>query len=136
MATAGHIPGKLWKLLHETVAIDDLTSVTLNCGRDSYDITSYDSANWSEIAPSTRNWSVDIEFICQYDATEGYDELMDDYLADVSTTELLTTGVTGDTTLSGEGYIMSINKSGSLGDKVTVSVSITGTGALTKGTVA
>lgn len=135
MATTGIIPGRLWDLLHNAAVIDHLMSVSLTIGTDTYDITSYDSSNWKDIQTGDNNWSVSADFLVAYDATEGFDEIVADQIARNAVTLLLSTEETGDTTLSGSAYVTSANYTGDLGSGKKASVTWTGNGALTQGTV-
>lgn len=135
MPTTGPILGRHWGLLWNTVSIDRLKSVSLTTNMGTIDITSYDSNSYREILDGIKDWSISASFIVAYDATEGYDELLTDWTNSASGTALLSTGVTGDSTFSGTGYITSIDKSGDLEGVVEGSITIIGTGAPTIGTV-
>lgn len=135
MATTGIVLGRNWLLLHNAAQIDHLTNVSLTTGSETIDLTSYDSSGWKDIAIGDQDWSVSADFHVAYDATEGFDEIMADKIAATAVTLLLSTEVSGDTTLTGSAYVTAANITGDLGSTKKCSVTWSGNGALTQGTV-
>lgn len=135
MPTSGIILGRNVKLLWGGTAVENLTSLSLSGSRNTIDITSYDSATFAEFEPGTQNYSISGTMFVAFDATEGYDEMMDDMLAGTKQTALITTTVTGDTTLSATGFVSSIEPSGDLDGGYQANFTIQLTGTVTKGVV-
>ena len=136
MPTTGPILGRNWSLHWNATAIDDLLSVSLSTSMGTVDITSYDSSSFRSILDGIKEWSITATFLKQDDATEGYDEILADWNSSSSGTALLTTGVTGDSTFSGTAYVTSLEVSGELEGIVECSLTLSGSGAPTLGTVA
>ena len=136
MATTGIVLGRNWLFLSNAVQIDHLTSVSLDTGSETIDLTSYDSAGWKDIAIGDQSWSISIEGHVAFDATEGYDTMMADKIAKTAVACLLSTASSGDSTLSGSSYITSLSIKGDLGSSLKISATFSGNGPLAAGTVA
>lgn len=130
-----NILSRTWKLLWNATAIGQLQSVNLTLGREEIDITNYDSNQWKQIEVGDKSWSIEIEGNYDRTSTEAFDQLFEDWDSGTSGTALLSTAVSGDTTLTGSAKITSLNKSGSKGDILKFTATISGTGPLTKGAV-
>jgi len=108
------------------------TTCSLELSMSERDITTKDSAGWKEIEGGLRDWSVSTDAL--YDATALFETLFD--LVEGNTLVFieftLQSPVSGEYIYTGEGYIQSLSLSGGVEDTATYSVSITGTGALTK----
>ena len=115
---------------------DHITNWSLSINGETIDITSFDSSGWNDIASGTKSWSWSCTMHYAGDATEGGDESAADIVAGTTVAFLSTTGVTGDVTFGGNCKITQWELSGGLGESNQVTVSGTGTGALTIGAVA
>ena len=113
------------------------TSASLDISMDERDVTTKDSAGWKEIGGGQKSWTLSTDAL--YSATPlgasegaGFDDLFT-YLQD--RTEVFvefTTGTatTGDKYYDGKAYITSLSSSGGVEESATMSISLTGTGAL------
>ena len=135
MASAGIIVDDSLYLLVGGTKFTHITSNSLTLGAETLDITSYDSAGWKDLDVGDKTWSMTVEAYYAMDAAEGGDDAIDDMIAGTSVTVLLSTAVSGDTTFTGSAYPTDVSINGSKGSGTTVSVTFSGTGALTKGTV-
>lgn len=135
MPTTGILAHVDYYALINATKFTHLTSCTLTIGQETIDITTFDSNGWKDFTVGDKEWSLSIEGNYAMDAAENGDEAADDIIAGTSHTVLLSTEVTGDTTFSGTAWPESLDINSSQGDKVTLSVTYKGTGALTKGTV-
>ena len=108
------------------------TNCSLDLSMSERDITTKDSAGWKQIEGGLREWNVSTDAL--YDATALFETLFD--LVEGNTLIFieftLQSPETGEYIYTGEGYISSLALSGGVEDTATYSVSITGTGALTK----
>jgi len=120
------------------VIIAHATNCSLDISMSERDITTKDSAGWKEIAGGLREWSLSSDSL--YDATDlgatktdfvGLFDLVDARTKVFIEFNLLSP-VTGDYLYTGEGYITSLSLSGGTEETATYSVSINGTGDLTK----
>lgn len=135
MATTGILVHDDLYVLVNSAKFDHLTSLTFTVNQETIDITSMDSNGWRDLAVADKNWSLSLEAFYAMDATEGADESYDDLVAGTSTTILISSEVTGDTTYTGSAKVTSWAINPSKGSGVTVSISFEGTGAITKSTV-
>ena len=114
------------------------TNCSLDLSMSEREITSKDSAGWKEIAGGLREWSLSSDAL--YDATDlgatkyQFAGLFDRIDArDIVFIEFtLLSPATGDYIYTGQGYVTSLSLSGGTEETATYSVSITGTGDLTK----
>lgn len=135
MATTGIIVDDAFYLMVNATKFTHITSCSLTIDQETIDITNYDSSKWKEFDVGDKSWKMDVEAYYAMDAAENGDEALDDIIAGTSHTLLLTTEETGDTTLSGTAWPVSLSVNSSKGSAVTLSASYQGSGALTKGTV-
>ena len=134
MATTGKIKGRNWDLSWNGTVIDHLTSVSFDTDMGEIDVTSYDStSNYRAILDGTKSWNASCTAHVAFDATEGFDEVLSDFNTAASGTMLLTTGVTGDSTISGTAYCK-LSVSGAQDGVVEMTISFSGTGPITIGT--
>lgn len=135
MATSGKILGRLRDISWGGTVIDDLTQSALSISATVIDTTSNDSNRYASSKPGTMTFTVTGTALVAYDATEGYDEMLDDIMAGTEQTVLLTTGVTGDTTISGNAFCSAFDDSASTDEVMSFSFTIQVTGTVTKGVV-
>ncbi len=136
MATAGIILARNVDLLWGGVGIDKLQSVSFSGSSTEIPLTSYDSAQFEEWKSGTMGGSVDITFLVAYDATEGFNEMLADWLAGTQQAVLITTAETGDTTVAGTAGITSFSFSGDTDSPKSASATLKFTGTIAQGTVA
>jgi len=134
MATTGIIEGVDVTITNNAVQIEHVTDWALSTSRGIIDVTTQQSSKWRDLLSSTREWTFTCTAFVAFDATEGFDELASDMLADATQAIVLTTGVTGDSTQTGTGYMTQFDYSGSVGNAAAISITIEGTGAWTAGT--
>lgn len=135
MATTGIIKNREYYVTLNTNKFDHLVSCNLTIGKETIDLTSFDSSGWKEVTGGDKNWSLSLEAHYAMDASENGNQAFDDLDGYTDAAILLTTGVTGDTTFAGNGVPTSWDLAVQQGDTVKISVSYEGNGALTKGTV-
>jgi hypothetical protein len=136
MPTSGIVLGRNVKLLWGGVAINHLTSISFSGSAGTIDLTSYDSARFAAFKPGTMTGTISGTMFIAYDATEGYDEMIADFLAGTEQSALISTAVTGDSTLGANGFVSSIEKSSELENGFTANFTLQLTGTITAGTVA
>jgi TP901-1 family phage major tail protein len=104
-------------------------NATLNMNADTIDKTTKDSAGWKESDPSFKSWSVDADGLL-VETGSAYDALVTAFMAGntVSAEVLMPSG----DKYAGTAIITSFPISGPYQDDVTYSVTLQGTGALTK----
>lgn len=116
--------------------INDLTNVGFTSNNVNIECTNYDSAGFRELLQGTTTWSMTATGYEDADATYGLDELMASHLAKTTVAVDMTTGVTGDLSLSGNAFVASVERSGELDGVVEWNVTLEGTGTLTQTTIA
>jgi len=136
MATTGNVLGKDILVYDGTDAISHSSSCSLSLNTAMIDIGDKDSGGWAKKLPDIKDWNISVDGMVAYDATHGFEELFDKWVAGTAITVKFSTEETGDIYFTGSCYIESITKDAPNGDKVTFSISLTGDGALTKATVA
>jgi len=136
MATTGKVNGTKIGVYSGGTLIAHATSHTLNLEANMIDVSNKDSAGWAESIVGQKSWSIDIESLFTFDAAYGFEELYDAWTARTSLSVKFSTEVSGDIYFSGTVFVSSIPVEAPLEDATTYSVSLTGTGALTKATVA
>lgn len=128
--------GELMKITIGGTELELKRSVTLEITTTEVECTNSDSAGYRELLAGTHSWTMSGSAYVDYSATEGYDEAMAALKARTLVTAVFTTSVSGDASETGTGYFTSITKVGELDSAAEWNFSITGTGALTTGTVA
>ena len=95
--------------------------------------TNKDSGGFQEFQDGNKGWTMDVEAYFDYSDTNGIGELEDAMLAGTSITARLR-DATDEVQKSGTVYVSNVQQTGQDGGTVTVSFTVTGTGALTKST--
>lgn len=131
----GILNGTLAKIQVGGVTVAHLTSNSLTFDHSTRDASTKDSAGWKESLEGQKSFSGSAEGFFDEDAVYGYEQLFDSFAAREQVSVTWTTDVTGDTEYSGECYITSLEKTDGLEESSTFSVSLEGTGAITKATV-
>ena len=113
------------------------TSCSLSINMDTRDTTTKSSAGWSEKLEAVRSWSVEAEGLQDFTAgstTTEFDELWGELDTRSVVKIKFKTATSGDYYYSGDAYITSLSMDAPMEDNVTYSVSLEGTGVLTKAT--
>ena len=134
MATTGIANGTLCVINVEGTDIAYLTSNSISFEMATRDATSKDSGGNTTVLEGLKSFSVQGEGYFAEDASYGFEDLYIAYAARTAVTVKYTTGVTGDVYYQGECYITSLSKNDGLEESATFSVTLNGTGAVTKGT--
>jgi len=135
MATTGSFNGKLIGVYVDGTLIGCATSGTLRVEADTIDATCKDSSSWGVSLIGQRSWSMDVDALIKFDATEGLEESIDYILNETEVVLKFSTEVAGDTYWTGTAVASSVEANGPNNEVASWSVSFAGKGALTKGTV-
>jgi len=136
MATAGKANGTLCVIAVGGTDIAYLTSNSISFEMATRDATTKDSGGNTEILEAIKSFSVSGEGYFAEDASFGFEDLYTSYTARTAVTVRYSTGVTGDVYYEGSCYITSLQKTDGLEETSSFSVTLNGTGAVTKGTEA
>ena len=131
MATTGAINGKnlgLW-INGSLVALAKSSDISIS--HAVRDTTSKDS-DWNTNGTGGLSWTAKTDNLVSFDATFGYDEIMDLMLNRTEVGVSVETNVSGDTRLYGSARITSVETSAPNQETATYSVSLEGNGTLTK----
>ena len=116
------------------------TDFDFEVNKQTVDITSLDSDGWRELLVDMKEWRINFNAMVTRGAVGAseidYDGLMQEIkFSDTPVTVMVTTATDDDNYESGSAFLTSLRASGSVGDKVTYSGTLEGTGGLTTGTV-
>ena len=131
MATTGPINGTNLLLYCAGTALAYSTSCSLNGNLAMIDVTSKDSAGWTDNLPGLRDWSIDAEGIVALDSTTNAEYLSGLFTGRTRVMLKFSTNTSGDGYWHGYAYITSFSMSAPTEDKVTFSASFAGDGVLT-----
>jgi len=112
------------------------TDYSLSINKETIDITSLDSAGWKEKLVDLKEYAISFSAMVTRGVVSGsetdFDELLTSFIG--TDTALGWTLIDGETgfvvSLNGNAFLVSLEPGGSVGDKVTYSGSLEGTGAL------
>ena len=142
MATTGLVNGTLvalWKDIAGTpTKIANLTSTDFELSKDTIDATNKDGGSYKEFLVGLSGWTMNAEGIFEEDGSAtgvSAKDLLDDIIAGLPITAIMTSNVADDLKLSGLAIITSFAWNAPVNDVSTFSVSLQGSGALTVGTV-
>lgn len=107
------------------------TSCSISFSNDVSDITTKDSAGYSEIIPAVRSAEISFDGLIDYTDSAGGDELAGYLLGRTKVDVSFGTAATGDTVYTAEGYVTSIEITGDAETAVTYSGTIQITGSVT-----
>lgn len=136
MATTGKQSGTLVALYMGGVKIAHLTSNSDSHTSATRDVTTKDSAGWEEVIVSLKSWEKSADGYFAEDSTYGYEDLYDAWAAGTALVVMVSSQVAGDVKYSGSAYITSLQRTAPKEETMTFSVTLKGTGAITKATVA
>ena len=117
-----------------------VTDFTFEVNKETIDVTTFDSAGWREFLVDLKDWKISgtaNQGKGTAGASEaGFDELMADLKATAAAVAVIFTSTdSGDFIETGTGFLTSLNASGSVGDKITYSFEIQGSGVITTSNV-
>lgn len=131
-ATAGYEGGLYTESAGTETRIAKVREATLTIEAETIDTTNFDTNGWAESIPSFRSWSVDAELLYVPDDT-SQEDLEDALFANSPVTVILyPKNAPSAKGYKGTAYITSFEVGAPVDDGVTISVTLTGTGALTK----
>jgi len=118
-------------------AIGASKGATLSIDSDVIDVTTKDSAGWREILPGLRSWSISVEALLTFDESpkRPYDYLYDALVNRTKIAVKFSTEVSGDDKFFGDVYVTSAPIEAPMEDAMAYSITLEGTGALTRQTV-
>lgn len=113
--------------------ISHMTDASFSYSHETRDVTTKDSAGWSESLEGLRSWTVSSSNMFAFDATYGISDLRALAQARTPVTLRWGTQVSGDEYLQGSAYIESIEESSpGAEDNGSYSVTFKGNGAITR----
>lgn len=136
MASTGINNGTLVALYIGGTKVSHSTNCSLEINNETIDVSTKDSGGWRDILAGMRSWSMSGDFFQAEDGTLNFEDAFDDVNGRTSVTARISTAVTGDVYYEGTAYVTSISMSGGVEDAHVYSMSLEGTAALSKGTVA
>lgn len=132
---AEQLLGSEMTLLYDSSVIAYATDLDMEVNKESIEVTSLASNGWKEFKTDLKDWSVSFNgLVTKTDSSTSidYDDLMYDIKNSTSAvTVAIKPNVSSNKYEEGTGYLTSLKMSGAVGDKVTFSGSIQGTGELT-----
>jgi TP901-1 family phage major tail protein len=130
--TTGIMNGTLTKINVDATDVAYLTSNDINFEMATRDASNKDSGGNREILEGQKSVSVSGEGFFAEDATFGFEDLYDKFTARSPVTVLYTNSNVGDVEYSFSAYITSLSRSDANEESVTFSITLEGTGAVTK----
>jgi TP901-1 family phage major tail protein len=128
--------GTLQVLKYDGTNMCELTNVTVSLSQETFDVTSKESAGWTEILPGVRSATFSAEGIADFQASNK--DLADVFASFTGRTVVpieWTNTITGDKKLTCNAYITSCEISAPMEDTVTYSIEFQSTGAVTSATI-
>lgn len=139
MATTGTVLAKNMAIYKEgspDTLISCQVDATLSLTTTTFETTCKDAGAWAEPRPGTKSWTMTGTGNLAWDAAYGYDDLFTLWTNQTETAFVISTGVTGDKMLYGDGYLTDLNLTSSGNDAaVTFEFTVTGAGAITRATI-
>jgi len=135
MASLGKLSGTLWKITVAGTAINGLTTTSASFTMETRDTTTKDSAGWREFLGTVKTSAFTAEGLVALDATYGLDELYIAYDTGTPVAIIYTTAESGDIQFSQSAIITQLDSAAADNDNTTFSLSLQGTGAVTKAAV-
>ena len=133
--TTGYVNGTITKILVGGVAIDEQIEAVFNFTRELIPFLNKSTGGYTKYEYGKAEWTVTGKAHLRYDATVGYETLLDALINKTKLTVTFTTSVSGDIQLEGEMLIDSLGESTGTEDGVEFDYSFKGSGAPTKSTV-
>jgi len=124
------------KLLTAAAAIEDLVDVSLSSSKTTIDITSKDSSYVRDLLVGTESYTITANAFVDYAASNGFTEILTSFQGQAAIAWEISTDVTGDLSLSGSGFVTSVDYNGALDDAMRYTFTIEVTGDVTQTTEA
>ena len=124
------------------VVVDNVTECSISMSTDMRDITTKTSGGWRELLPGLKSASLSLSGLFAEDATNGYNQLVDNQIAgellyiEFTNTGAGSVGNTGDEQFTVSGYITSLEQSAGVEDNVGFSLSVEVTGTVARAVIA
>ena len=128
--------GTTLKLLTAAAAIEDLVDVSLSSSKTTIDITSKDSSYVRDLLVGTESYTITANAFVDYVASNGFTEILTSFQGQAAIAWEISTDVTGDLSLSGSGFVTSVDYNGALDDAMRYTFTIEVTGDVTQTTEA
>lgn len=139
MASAGINNGTLTALYvfvnNVATKVAHLTNTEFSVEMATRDASTKDSSGWQDILEGQKSWSLSGDGYFAEDAAFGYEDLFDLWTARGKVLVMFSSQVNGDKRYKGQGYITSLSRSAPTEESETFTVSIQGTGTVSKYTV-
>ena len=123
------------------VVVDNVTECSISMSTDMRDITTKTSGGWRELLPGLKSASLSLSGLFAEDATNGYNQLVDNQIAgELLYIEFTNTGTgaapnAGDEQFTVSGYITSLEQSAGVEDNVGFSLSVEVTGTVARAVI-
>ena len=124
------------------VVVDNVTECSISMSTDMRDITTKTSGGWRELLPGLKSASLSLSGLFAEDATNGYNQLVDNQIAgellyiEFTNTGAGAVGNAGDEQFTVSGYITSLEQSAGVEDNVGFSLSVEVTGTVARAVIA
>lgn len=135
MATAGKFNGNILGIYFGGTLLTHALQHSESHSMSPIDVTTKDSSSQEEVIAGLRGSELSASGYFAEDATYGYEDLYDLYVAGTSVTVLVSSAVTGDVTYSYTAYVTSLSRTAEMDSAVGFEVSLKPTGAPSKGVV-
>ena len=134
---ARKVLGSEMSVLYDSSVIAYTTDFDLEVNKETIDVTSLASGSWKEFDVDFKDWGVNFNGLVTRTVADGSANIdYDDLLSQIKTNDssiriaIKPTDISGNKFEIGWGLLTSVKASGAVGDKVTFSGSIQGTGTL------
>ncbi len=123
------------------VVVDNVTECSISMSTDMRDITTKTSGGWRELLPGLKSASLSLSGLFAEDATNGYNQLVDNQIAgellyiEFTNTGAGAVGNAGDEQFTVSGYITSLEQTAGVEDNVGFSLSVEVTGTVARAVI-
>jgi len=135
MASTDFVNATKFGVYLDGVLVSYSTNCSLEVSMDTREVTNKESAGNAEFRESKKSWSGSGEFIFNADATFAYSDLFEAWEDRTMVTVRFSTEVNGDEYFQGSAYITGLPLNAPMEDNMSFTMSLQGTGKLTKATV-
>ena len=135
MASTGFVNATKFGVYINGTLINYSTNCSVETSMDTREVTNKESGGNAEFRESKKSWTASGEFIFAPDATYNFEDLFTLWQARTMITVRYSTEVSGDYYYQGSAYITGLPMSAPVEDNMTFTMSLQGTGQLTKGAV-
>ena len=134
--TNGYVNGTITKILVGGAAIEEQIEAVFNFTRELIPFLNKSTGGYTKYEYGKAEWSVTGKAHLRYDATVGYETLLDALINKTKLSIAFTTSVSGDIELQGEALIDSLGETTGTEDGVEFDYSFKGSGAPVKNIIA